>query len=194
MKLEFKASLAACAIALFATSSIGSAQAQTIPEIPAFLPDVASVPASQSTPIDGEWRIDSIRKRIRIEDGRAYAIDPWFHLFTLRIQPRMVVISDISRTGTRTYTGQDLPLVGHWNAQLMPDGTLVANVAGVLGPARYTLSPISLDDQAAFEAEKQGQNMPVSPGRVGGGSDDQVDPGDEDEEPTQPVDDPGFID
>lgn len=183
MKLEFKASLTACAIALFATS-IGSAQAQTIPEIPAFLPDVASVPASQSTPIDGEWRIDSIRKRIRIEDGRAYAVDPWLHLFTLRIQPRMVVISDISRTDTRTYIGQDLPLVGQWNAQLMPDGTLVANVAGVLGPARYTLSPISLDDRASFEAEKQGNGQPSVPGGDDG-ADDQVDPGDDNEPPTE---------
>lgn len=130
------------------------AQVPQIPEIPAFLPTMMDVPATQKSPIDGEWVISSIRKRIKIDAGRAYALDPWLHLFVLKIEPLMVVIKNIQRTAPGRYVGEDLPLVGTFNATLMPNGYLAVNVAGMLGPVNYNLIPVRLDNPQALESEK----------------------------------------
>lgn len=131
-----------------------------IPQIPAFLPSMTAVPAAAPLPIDGEWVIDSIRKRIRIEGGRAYAVDSWLHLFVLKIEPMMVVIKDITRTDMGQYSGSDLPLMGKWTAQLLPNGTLKVTVAGAFGPVNYNLTPVRVDDQGTFDMEKSGQYSP----------------------------------
>ena len=117
-----------------------------IPQIPAFLPMAHTVPAGEASPIDGEWMITSIGKRIRIQRGRAFAVDSWLHLFVLKVQPMMVVIKDIRRTGRDEYAGQDLPLMGPWTARQQQDGNLAVSVQGALGPVNYTLMPVSLDN------------------------------------------------
>ncbi|MDH5456139.1 MAG: hypothetical protein OEY37_08705 [Gammaproteobacteria bacterium] len=147
---------------------------QPVPELPAFLPMAHTVPQGAVTPIDGEWVVTSIGKRIRIQAGRAYAVDSWLHMFVLRIQPMMVVLKDIRRTQPGHYTGQDLPLMGAWNARLGPDGTLSVNVQGALGPAQYTLMPVSQDDPQAFAEEKRGNYQP-------GGSEEKPAPADDDD-------------
>lgn len=138
----------------------GDAQ-QPMPEIPAFLPMAHTVPRGDVTPIDGEWVVTSIGKRIRIQAGRAYALDPWLHLFVLKIQPMMVVLKDIRRVEPGQYSGHDLPLMGPLTARLGPDGNLSVNVRGALGPAQYTLMPVSQDDPQAFAREKRGDHQPV---------------------------------
>lgn len=134
-----------------------------IPQIPAFLPYSMDVAMSERYPVDGEWVINTIRKRIRIEAGRAYAVDSWLHLFVLKIEPLMVVIKDIQRTGPGEYSGYDLPLMGAWTAKLLPDGTLNVNVAGTLGPVSYKLMPVRLDNPVLFEQEKGGQYTQPTP-------------------------------
>lgn len=134
-----------------------------IPQIPAFLPSMTDVPMTEKLPIDGEWVVNTIRKRIRIEGGRAYAVDPWVHLFVLKVEPLMVVIQDIKRTGPGQYSAQDLPLMGAWTAQIQPDGSLKVSVAGALGPANYSLIPVRMDDQQSFDLEKAGQYTPSMP-------------------------------
>lgn len=99
--------------------------------------------------------INNIRKRIRIEGGRAYAVDPWLHLFVLKIEPLMVVSKNWRRTGPGQYTGEDLPLVGQFRAQLDASGNMTVQVAGMLGPATLTLSPVRPDSQRRFEREKR---------------------------------------
>lgn len=147
--------IACCLWALPATAQ------QPMPEIPAFLPMAHTVPQGEVSPIDGEWVITAIGKRIRIQAGRAYAIDPWLHLFVLKIQPMMVVIKDIRRVQPGQYTGQDLPLMGAWRASLGPDGTLSVSVQGAFGPVQYVLMPISQDDPQAFAQEKLGNYQPT---------------------------------
>lgn len=117
----------------------------TVPEIPAFLPLYSAVPGTEPMPIDGTWTISSIGKTLRIERGRAWAVDPWLHLFVLKIQPGMVVIQDIRPAAPGSWSGQDLPLVGTWSATLTRDRFLDVQVQGVLGPARYQLLPLRLD-------------------------------------------------
>jgi len=94
------------------------------PGIPASLPVMTDVPMTEKLPIDGEWMVDTIRKRIRIEGGRAYAVDPWLHLFVLKVEPLMVVLKELRRNRPGQYTGQDLPLMGKLTATLMSDGSL----------------------------------------------------------------------
>jgi hypothetical protein len=128
-----------------------------IAQIPAFLPMSSVVPMTEDLPIDGEWMISTIGKRIRIEAGRAYAVDPWTHMFVLRIQPSMVVFKDMKRTGPGEYSGYDLPLMGTLTARLQPDGSLSVSVQGALIPVQYTLLPVTIDDPDSFEMEKTGQ-------------------------------------
>jgi len=146
-------------ICLFALST-STANAQgipQIPEIPAFLPMAHSVPAGEPSPIDGEWVISSISKRIRIQGGRAYALDPWLHMFVLRVKPLMVVINNISTTDGQNYTGKDLPLMGAWSANLDRDGNLSVSVQTAFGPVKYALMSVRLDDRELFELAKSGQ-------------------------------------
>jgi len=115
--------------------------------IPAFLPMANSIPVTGASEIDGEWRINTIGKRIRIEQGRAYAVDDWLHLGVLHVQPNMVVIRNITPDGMGGYTGEDLPLMGKWQATLASDGALNVTVAGALGPVSYRLLPVAVDYQ-----------------------------------------------
>jgi hypothetical protein len=110
---------------------------------PAFLPMVNNVPASVESEIDGEWRISTIGKTIRIEQGRAYAVDDWLHLGILHIQPNMVVIKNITADGMGGFNGEDLPLMGPWHATMAADGGLDVTVAGALAPVSYRLLPVT---------------------------------------------------
>ncbi len=124
----------------------GLSMAQQAGTIPAFLPNVADVPASQSMAIDGVWTISSIGKRIRIDAGRAYVVDGWLHLFVLSVEPDMVVIQNIKPDGYGGYVGDDLPLMGKWQAKHAADGALDVIVTGAMGPVNYRLLPVALDD------------------------------------------------
>ena len=124
-----------------------------LPEIPAFLPMAHTVPASTPMSIDGVWRITSMGKRIRIEGGRAYAIDSWLHLFVLKIQPNMVVIKNIRSAGRGRFSGDDLPLMGKWQATRSSTGALEVTVAGTFGPVRYRMEPIRLDRPSRLPRE-----------------------------------------
>ena len=132
-------------ILMLMNSSANAQQAAQIPEIPAFLPMAHTIPAGSPSAIDGTWRISSLGKRIRIEGGRAYALDSWLHLFVLKIQPNMVVIKNIRRVGRNKYSGEDLPLMGKWQAIKDTSGALTVSVAGVLGPVQYRLEPVGHD-------------------------------------------------
>lgn len=155
--LVFSVFLLAAGVSRVQANPLGGGQ---IPQIPAFLPISTDVPMTEKLPIDGEWMISTIRKRIRIEGGRAYALDPWLHLFVLKVEPLMVVIQDFQRTGPGQYTAYDLPLMGNLTATLQPDGSLKVSVAGALGPASYSLIPVRMDDQYSFDLEKRGQYVP----------------------------------
>jgi hypothetical protein len=129
------------------------AQAPAIPQIPAFLPTVDQVGATQAMPLDGTWLISSNRKKIRIEAGRAYAVDGWLHLFVLKIDPSMVVIKNITPTGPGEYSGEDLPLMGKWTAKTQADRSLSVAVAGALGTVNYKLIPMQLDNPQWYAKE-----------------------------------------
>jgi hypothetical protein len=116
-----------------------------VPKVAAILPDQYSVAKTEPLPIDGVWRVNTINKKIRIEQGRAYAVEPWRHLFVLEVQPGMVVLQNFRRTGVGTYSADDLPLVGPATMTLTADGNLDVVVKTKLFPIRYRL--IRLESQ-----------------------------------------------
>ena len=93
--------------------------------------------------IDGDWRVDTIDKVIRIDRGRAYAVEGWTHAFVLQVQPDMVTIRNIQQTNDDEYVGDDLPMMGRVTLRHVSHDRIEASVPGLLGPARYTLSRVA---------------------------------------------------
>lgn len=123
-------------------------------QIPAFLPDKDTVPETRAMPIDGTWRVSTLGgKRIRIEQGRAYSIDPWVFMFVLQVQPNMVVSKDYERIEAGKYTMFDLPLQGPGTLQLKADGSIDVSVKGAWGPVTFVLQQDEIDDPASLEEE-----------------------------------------
>ncbi|MCP5368362.1 MAG: hypothetical protein H6907_09865 [Hyphomicrobiales bacterium] len=147
------AALLLAAAALGAALGVALAPAPASAQVPAFLPMKDAVEPGPVLPTDGVWTISTIGKRIRIEAGRAYAVDPWLHLFVLQVQPDMVVLRNFRQAGPGTFTADDLPLLGPATFRLTSDGRLNATVQGSLGPVGYVLIPQQVDDQAALDAE-----------------------------------------
>lgn len=146
-------------VLLFFTIGTLQAQIPQAPQIPAFLPRADQVPVTQSMPLDGTWIINTIGKKIRIEGGRAFAIDGWLHLFVLDIQPGMVVIKNIIPTGPGQYSAEDLPLMGKWTADVQADRSIKVTVAGAIGPVSYKLTPTQIDNQQWYDQEMQSAGL-----------------------------------
>ena len=112
-------------------------------QIPAFLPDKESVPASEAMEIDGDWRVNTIGKTIRIERGRAYALEGWTHALILQVKPDMVTIRNIRQVDEDEYVGDDLPMMGRVTMRLVSPDRIEAEVPGLFGPVRYTLTRVA---------------------------------------------------
>jgi hypothetical protein len=128
-------------------------------QIPALLPDVASIPATQPMPLDGTWLITEIGKKIRFEAGRAFAVDPWMHMLIFKVSPGMVVIRDIKPIGPGRYSAYDLPLMGSMTMTVQPDRSLMLSVAGAVGPATYRLVAVQLDNAQWFAQEMRAAGL-----------------------------------
>ncbi|MEL7033609.1 MAG: hypothetical protein AAGL97_07100 [Pseudomonadota bacterium] len=117
------------------------AAAAGIPQMDAFLQYETQVPPTEALPIDGDYTISTLGKRIRIDRGRGYALDPWTHAMTLKIRPNMVVSKDFRQISATEYTSQDLPLLGTATMTVQPDGRIAVSVAS-LPPYSYFLIPV----------------------------------------------------
>jgi len=117
------------------------AAAAGIPQMDAFLEYETQVPPTEALPIDGDYTISTLGKRIRIDRGRGYALDPWTHAMTLKIRPNMVVSKDFRKISATEYTSQDLPLLGTATMTVQPDGRIAVNVASI-PPYSYVLIPV----------------------------------------------------
>ncbi len=117
------------------------AAAAGIPQMDAFLQYETQVPPGEALPIDGDYTISTLGKRIRIDRGRGYALDPWTHAMTLKIRPNMVVSKDFRQISATEYTSQDLPLLGTATMKVQPDGRIAVNVASI-PPYSYFLIPV----------------------------------------------------
>lgn len=117
------------------------AAAAGIPQMDAFLDYETQVPPTEALPIDGDYTISTLGKRIRIDRGRSYALDPWTHAMTLKIRPNMVIGKDFRQISATEYTSQDLPLLGTATMKVQPDGRIAVSVASI-PPYKYVLLPV----------------------------------------------------
>lgn len=133
MRLNLRNAIFAGLLASSTVFGATAAQAQ--------LPDVASVAPGEATDADGTYVVSTINKRITIENGRAYVIDPWTQALIFRIQPGMVTLQNFRQTGPDTFEADDLPMMGKVVFNRQPNGTLQGVVKGVFGEAKYALVP-----------------------------------------------------
>ncbi|MEP2988826.1 MAG: caspase family protein [Parasphingorhabdus sp.] len=139
---------------LAGTDSDGSAEKPIAGLIAGFLPNKADVVESEPLPIDGIWKISTLKKRIKIEKGRAFAIDGWTHAFILKVMPDMVVFRNMERTGNGQYHADDLPLLSKAEMTLKPDGNISVKVKTAPFPTSFTLIRETLEDADAMAAEQ----------------------------------------
>ncbi|MCB2089308.1 MAG: caspase family protein [Sphingomonadaceae bacterium] len=120
------------------------------------LPGRYDVPAGEALAIDGVWTLSTNKKRIRIERGRAFAVDSWIHLVVTRVYSDQVVVKDMRRTGPGIFDGRDILLQGKSVMKLRKDGNLDVRVGTFPFPTKYTLIREGVDDPAAYAQERAG--------------------------------------
>ncbi|MFU7527865.1 caspase family protein [Qipengyuania sp. ASV99] len=119
----------------------------------AALPDRYAVDLGAPLPIDGIWRISTNDKRLRIERGRAFAVDGWNHALLFRVTPEQVTTINLRQSEPGVYLGRDILLNGDTELRLRADGNLDVTVATIPFPAKFVLIREALDDPSAIAAE-----------------------------------------
>ncbi len=113
-------------------------------QLPAALPDKESVAPGEATDVDGTYVVSTINKRITIENGRAYVVDPWTQALIFRVNPGMVTLQNFRKTGPDRYEADDLPMQGKVVFHRQPNGALQGVVNGAFGEHKYVLVPTAL--------------------------------------------------
>lgn len=122
--------------------------------------------------------------------SRAYALEPWVHMFVLEIKPDMVTTKDLKPVAPSKYEAYDLPVNGPSKWEVVEGGDIQATVKGPLGPANFKLIPIALDNKDWYisEMKKAGLDPPSDYYDTSPPGYDPTPPG---YEPTPPGYDPG---
>lgn len=119
----------------------------------AALPNRYAVDIGAPLPIDGVWRISTNDKRLRIERGRAFAVDGWNHALLFRVKPEQVVTINLRQSERGVYLGRDILLNGDTELRLRADGNLDVSVGTFPFPVKFVLIREALDNPEAIEAE-----------------------------------------
>jgi len=133
------------ALALGASLALVTPQ-QVSAQLPAALPDKESVAVGEATDADGTYFVSTINKRITIDRGRAYVVDPWNTALIFTVKKGMVTLQNFRQTGPDTFEADDLPMMGKVAFNRQPNGTLQGVVQGAMGEAKYALVPTELAD------------------------------------------------
>lgn len=130
-------------------------------QIPAALPDIASVAPGDATDADGTYVVSTINKRITIEKGRAYVVDPWNTALIFTVKAGMVTLQNFRQTGPDTFEADDLPMMGKVVFNRQPNGTLQGVVQGTMGEAKYALVPTDYAE-APIDGGSGGEGPPAT--------------------------------
>ncbi len=153
-------SLIGAAAFVLGTAAIGTpAQAQ----MRALLPMVEEVEQGAATDADGTYVVSTIDKRITIENGRAYVVDPWTHALILKVEPGMVTLQNFRQTGPDRFEADDLPMMGKVVFYRQPNGALQGVVQGAFGEAKYILVPTDYATAPIVEDPALGAPPPPPP-------------------------------
>lgn len=115
----------------------------------AALPGRYAVDLAQPLPIDGIWRISTNDKRLRIERGRAFAVDGWNHALLFRVEPDQVTMVNMREGEAGVYLGRDILLNGDARMTVRADGNLDVKVATFPFPIEFVLIRVALDDASS---------------------------------------------
>lgn len=118
-------------------------------QTPALLPMKNSVPPGQVSPVDGVYTVSTLGKKIRIDAGRGYMIDPWVQALFWEVKTDMVTLKNFRRTGVGRYEADDLPMGAKVKFTMGKQGVLNGVVKGV----KYKLIPISAANTERFTQE-----------------------------------------
>ncbi|NQX95633.1 MAG: caspase family protein, partial [Erythrobacter sp.] len=116
----------------------------------AALPNRYAVDLADKLPIDGIWRISTNNKRLRIERGRAFAVDGWNHALLFKVKPDQVTMTNMREAEPGLYLGRDILLNGDAELTLREDGNLDVKVSLFPFPAKFQLIREGLDDPGAL--------------------------------------------
>ena len=111
-------------------------------QIPAALPMKSSVAPTKATPVDGVYIISTLGKRIKIDRGRGYMIDPWVQALLWEVQTDMVTLKNFQSVGDGVYEADDLPMAAKVRFTLGNQGEL----NGVVNGLEYKLIPVAESD------------------------------------------------
>lgn len=120
----------------------------------AALPGRYAVDLGERLPIDGVWRLSTNDKRMRIERGRAFAVDGWNYALLFRVKPEQVTMTDIRRDAPGVYLGRDILLNGDSTLTLRADGNLDVKIASFPFPVEFVLVREALDDPVTLDQER----------------------------------------
>lgn len=146
---------------LIATGSL-AASSTAKGQVRALLPMASEVEEGAPTDADGTYIVSTINKRITIENGRAYVVDPWTHALVLRVHRGMVTLQNFRQTGPDTFEADDLPMMGKVVFFRQPNGALQGVVKGAFGEAKYVLVPTDYADAPVDEDPGLGAPPPPS--------------------------------
>ena len=141
----------------------------------ASLPYADAVAATETSAIDGIWRLTVNGARVRINRGRMIAMDPWTHLLLWRVQKDMVVSRDIRQTSANSWSANDILLAAPATLTLTREGVLNGVTRGLLGPASYNFELLEADFPAQLIAAQVGRLPP--PPKLPGPPPELTDPG-----------------
>lgn len=139
MRNKFKILMLAGAMAAGVLGAANPAQAQ----VRAMLPMAAEVEQGAPTDADGTYVVSTLDKRITIENGRAFVVDPWTHGLIFNVERGMVTLQNFRQTGPDRFEADDLPMMGKVVFYRQPNGALQGVVQGAFGEAKYILVPTS---------------------------------------------------
>ena len=119
----------------------------------ATLPKLDATPAKAALPYDGTWLIAGVNKKIRIDSGRAFALDSWNHWGSI-IEPEMVLLTSMRVTEPGVIKASDLSYsASPWEGRLSEDGNLAVTIQSKPWPVTYSLVPLDLDYPEAVQQE-----------------------------------------
>ncbi|MEL7320195.1 MAG: caspase family protein, partial [Pseudomonadota bacterium] len=118
----------------------------------AALPNRYAIDLADPLPIDGIWRISTNNKRLRIERGRAFAVDGWNHAVVFKVKPEQVTMVNVREAEPGRWLGRDILLNGDAEMTLRKDGNLDVKVKLFPFPAKFQLIREGLDDPDTLPA------------------------------------------
>lgn len=135
------------------TANGGEVSGTGILGVKSLLPDRYALAAGPAQPIDGVWLISTIKKRVRIEGGRAFAVDGWRSALVFAVLPDQVTLKNLQHSGPGTYSGYDMAWMAKSDFKVRKDGNIDVLVHTFPFKTKYRLVKVGLDNPQAFAAD-----------------------------------------